>query len=338
MVANDVGASPARVSLGRPSLRTAEPREMPPSRADAAADDEEEEVVLQARAETNNDDADYAAPRGDGTNLLSLTAESSDEDAAIGAREIPSAEDAAASAIEETSPVERGLFYSCFSTTCSYSCSCGKGEARRALCGVLFAPNASVFSLARACVFCFRLHHYVLLHLRDLLLLLRGPVFGSQRLRRQLVILHVVCGRPISVDLRRHQLLFLSRGEGPLRKIYCEENMIQRNVSFCFLSLFTPSRSGLLLSSGLNCLHCLSCGLLLPSGLRHLQCLSCGLLLPRLQFDLLDVSGRVSTALALTCLRQSALLGLWDSDCPPPAIYRYYCPSYSSTYRSCPGG
>jgi hypothetical protein len=156
VVTNDVFASPTRVSLGRPSLRTAEPREVPPSRADAAADAEEKagenEVVLQgtqARAETSK--ADYAAPRGDGTNLLSLTAESSDEDAAIGARGMPSAEDAAATAIEETSPVERGLFYSCFSTTCSYSCSCGNGEARRALCRVRFALNASVFFGPRVC-------------------------------------------------------------------------------------------------------------------------------------------------------------------------------------------
>ena len=101
---------------------------------------------------------------------------------------------------------------------------------------------------------------------------------------------------------------------GRFRKIYCGENMIQRNVSCCFLSSFAPSRSGLLLSSGLKRLNCLSCGLLLPSGLRHLQCLSCGVLLPRLQCNLLDMSGRVSTALAFTCLRQSALLGLWDSD------------------------
>jgi hypothetical protein len=151
VAANDIGASPARVSLGRPSLRTAEPREVPPSLADAAAEAEEEEVVLQARAETNNDDADYAAPRGDGTNLLSLTAESSDEDAGIGARGMPSAEDAAAAAIEETSPVERGLFYSCFSTTCSYSCSCGKGEARRALCRVRFALTPAFFFGPRVC-------------------------------------------------------------------------------------------------------------------------------------------------------------------------------------------
>ena len=152
MAANDVGASPARVSLGMPSLRTAESREMPLSRANAAADAEEGEVVLQARAETNNDDADYAAPRGDGANLRSLTAESSNKNEGIGAREIPSAEDAAASAIEETSPVERGLFYYCFSSTCSYSCYCGTGEARQGLSGVLFSPTSDFFFGPRVCV------------------------------------------------------------------------------------------------------------------------------------------------------------------------------------------